>query len=188
MNASHWGVYRKNCHRQRVVYRESLQKGTSGEKTGNGIFSNWTFRMKELITQYCGVLIKDLNQYVDPNFRPEYTVEYRYKILNGYGIQGHHIPKNGLGSFVQRVNNGQTPNAEIWFDRKDGSIWIRALRTIFPGEEILVCYGEEYRMKDYCGISRPPIDPSFYEKDNKMNVEFIKNLKENNKKRKLNEK
>lgn len=104
-----------------------------------GLFAERTFRKGENIVQYTGEHISV----------PEFDRRYGTDSLGAYGITLNDstvIDAAKTSSGVARYacdyhGSGRKPNAQ--YESDDHEVWIVALRTIRPGEEIYTDYGVE---------------------------------------------
>jgi uncharacterized protein len=99
-------------------------------KTGLGLFATKLIRRGSFIVQYTGRKLR--NRVAD-----ELDTRYLFEINNRWTIDGS-TRKN----IARYVNHSCKPNAET--DIKKHKIYINAIRTIHPGDEITYNYGRDY--------------------------------------------
>jgi hypothetical protein len=118
---------------------------------GNGLFASRPFRKNELITAYEGEKI-DRKTADEMRAKGQAThvrsVAGFHELISGYTKPEQAVGKGG-GSFINDVfGSNLEVNAEyaIRRDPKTGldAVYIKALRDLQPGEEILASYGKDY--------------------------------------------
>ncbi len=128
----------------RLVIKRSALLNVWNEKTstvissGNGLFAFNSFQENDFITQYSGkTLVK----------RPA-DMSYAYgcpKTWNFNIIDGLRKPEvgQGVGSFANRASdqNKQQVNARFFDCNATQTVWLKATRFIYAGEEIYIRYG-----------------------------------------------
>ena len=110
-------------------------------RTGLGLFATKPIKKNSRIAEYKGRLL---------DFKTAEKAEnrgnrYLYEISKNYTIDGA-----GRGNIARYANHSCNPNADT-FTRKR-RVFIRALRNIKPGEEIVYDYGTDY-LKNVIGRS-----------------------------------
>lgn len=120
--------------------RRSFRVGRS--LTGLGLFANRPIKKREKIAEYKGPRV-DAKEAVRLEGRGN---RYLYEINPRVTINGN--PRNNIARYA---NHSCNPNAETFTYR--GRVFIRALRTIKPNEEITYDYGNDY-LKYVIGRSR----------------------------------
>jgi hypothetical protein len=120
---------------------------------GNGLFATREFQKNELITEYVGNIIwKDDVESMLKNRKPgeDPTSHVRVLVKGFQYVNGNRVPKEGEGggSFANDPHPSQVTNAKfiVQEDAKiaRGRIWLKAIKPIVPGDEIVVSYGEDY--------------------------------------------
>jgi uncharacterized protein len=101
-------------------------------RTGLGLFAVKPIKKRAIIVFYTGKLLrtKDTEGLQDHN-------RYLYEINSRWTIDG--APRSNLGRYA---NHSCQPNAES--DTRKLKIFLRAIRNIKPGEEIVYHYGRDY--------------------------------------------
>lgn len=147
---------KKYCHGEMPskdigVVGEGVEIKTSKiPNAGNGLFATRTFKKGERITEYCGKEIwKDTF-----NRKGSKPVSHIVTRRDGYLIDGLKDPErakeNRLGgaSFANdtrtRYNNAMLQRFVNPTNKTTNKVYIVALRTIGPSEEIFVNYGQDY--------------------------------------------
>ena len=111
-------------------------------RTGLGLFATKLIKKNSQIAEYKGPLL---------DFKTAEKAEnrgnrYLYEISKNFTIDGA-----GRGNIARYANHSCNPNADT-FTRKGRKVFIRALRNIKPGEEIVYDYGIDY-LKNVIGRS-----------------------------------
>jgi SET domain-containing protein len=111
-------------------------------RTGLGLFATKPIKKNSRIAEYKGPLL---------DFKTAEKAEnrgnrYLYEISKNFTIDGA-----GRGNIARYANHSCNPNADT-FSRKGRKVFIRALRNIKPGEEIVYDYGIDY-LKNVIGRS-----------------------------------
>lgn len=114
----------------KAIPKSHLRVGRS--RTGLGLFAVKPIKKRAIIVFYTGKMYrtKDTIEMEDRN-------KYLYEINSRWTIDG--ATRSNLGRYA---NHSCRPNAES--DTRKLQIFIRALRNIQPGEEILYHYGRDY--------------------------------------------
>jgi SET domain-containing protein len=110
--------------------------------TGFGLFATRPIKKRSRITEYRGPIL-DHEAALKAEARGN---KYLYEVSKQRTIDG--TPRSNVARYA---NHSCNPNAEsvIW----RGRVFIKALRTIKPGEEIVYDYGTDY-LKNVIGRSR----------------------------------
>jgi len=111
-------------------------------RTGLGLFATKPIKKNSRIAEYKGPLL---------DFKTAEKAEnrgnrYLYEISKNVTIDGA-----GRGNIARYANHSCNPNADT-FTRRGRQVFIRALRNIKPGEEIVYDYGIDY-LKNVIGRS-----------------------------------
>ena len=109
-------------------WRRRFRVGRS--KTGLGLFALKPIRRGEFIAYYSGPLIT--NKRAD-----ELWTKYLFEVNARWTIDG-----SGRNNIARYINHSCKPNAES--DVKKHTVFIAAIRTIHPGDEITYNYGRDY--------------------------------------------
>jgi SET domain-containing protein len=110
------------------VSRRSYRVGRS--KTGLGLFATKLIRRGSFIVRYTGRKLP--NRIAD-----ELDTKYLFEINSRWTIDGS--PRRNIARYI---NHSCKPNAET--DIKKHKIYINAIKTIHPGDEITYNYGRDY--------------------------------------------
>jgi SET domain-containing protein len=110
-------------------------------RTGLGIFATKPIRKRTRLAEYKG---RRLN--VDQALKAENRGNrYLYEVNSRWTIDG-----TGHNNIARYFNHSCNPNADTFI--RGGRIFIRSLRNIKPGEEIVYDYGRDY-LKNVIGLS-----------------------------------
>ena len=109
-------------------WRNRLRIGRS--KTGLGLFALKPIRRGEFITYYTGPLLS--NKRAD-----ELDNKYLFEVNARWTVDGS--PRSNIARYI---NHSCKPNAES--DTRKHKVFIAAIRTIHPGDEITYNYGKDY--------------------------------------------
>jgi uncharacterized protein len=109
-------------------WRSRFRVGRS--RTGLGLFALKPIRRGEFISYYFGPLIT--NKRAD-----ELWTKYLFEVNNRWTIDG-----SARNNVARYINHSCKPNAES--DVKKHKVFITAIRTINPGDEITYNYGKDY--------------------------------------------
>jgi uncharacterized protein len=103
-------------------------------RTGLGLFATKPIKKGTRIVRYLGPML-------DCNKKKDDAVEnkYLFQITNRWTIDGS-VRKN----IARYINHGCKPNAESDVKPRKRKVYIRAIKTIEPGEEINYDYGTDY--------------------------------------------
>lgn len=101
-------------------------------RTGFGLFATEPIKKGERIVEYVGMILNDAEA------EKKKHSKYLFDIRKNKTIDG--TPRWNVARYA---NHSCDPNAESEEDRR-ARIFITAIRTIAPGEEITFDYGEEY--------------------------------------------
>ncbi len=121
-----------------IVSMKKRSKFTPGDfkvrvgrsRTGKGLFAVDMIPKGACVIEYTGRPVSEKEQYTD---RGKYLFwSGKNTMING------NIPTNT----ARYINHSCAPNCES--DGPEGKVFIMALRTIMPGEELTYDYGEEY--------------------------------------------
>jgi uncharacterized protein len=99
-------------------------------KTGLGLFALKPVRRGEFIAYYSGRLIS--NKRAD-----ELWTKYLFEVNNRWTVDG-----SSRSNIARYINHSCKPNAEA--DVRKHKVFIAAIRTIHPGDEITYNYGRDY--------------------------------------------
>jgi SET domain-containing protein len=101
-------------------------------KTGKGLglFATARIRRGQRIVEYTG-------KHITTAEADRLKTRYLFEIDSAWTIDG-----SARSNIARYINHSCAPNAESELD--DSRVFIQALRTIEPGEEITFDYGEEY--------------------------------------------
>jgi len=110
---------------EKFEWRKVLSvKSTSA---GKGLFARKVYRKRQVIGQMAGKVI------TGDDYDPDYVVD-----LGDYGVLDPKAP-------FRYLNHSCEPNCELleWESTGDGSpqIWVHALRTVRPSEQLTIDYG-----------------------------------------------
>ena len=114
--------------KKKPVCPEGLQVKRSS--AGLGLFATRAFKKGERIIEYFGREISKEEEY---SSRSKYLFEVNSKKT---------IDGTTRENFARYINHSHKPNCEPNIVK--GRIWIDALKSIKPGEELTYDYGEEY--------------------------------------------
>jgi hypothetical protein len=103
-------------------------------KTGLGLFATKKIKKGTRIIRYFGPMLDSKNKKHDA-----IDNKYLFEINNRWTIDGS-VRKN----IARYVNHACRPNAESDVKTKKRRVYIRAIKTIHPGEEINYDYGTDY--------------------------------------------
>jgi len=109
-------------------WRNRFRVGRS--KTGLGLFALKPVKRGEFIAYYSGRLIP--NKKAD-----ELWTKYLFEVNNRWTVDGS--PRSNIARYI---NHSCRPNAEA--DVRKHKVFIAAIRTIHPGDEITYSYGKDY--------------------------------------------
>jgi SET domain-containing protein len=109
-------------------WRSRFRVGRS--RTGLGLFALKPIKRGEFISYYFGPLIT--NKRAD-----ELWTKYLFEVNNRWTIDG-----SGRNNVARYINHSCRPNAES--DVKKHKVFIAAIKTINPGDEITYNYGKDY--------------------------------------------
>ena len=109
-------------------WRNRFRIGRS--KTGLGLFALKPIRRGEFIAYYSGPLVT--NKRAD-----ELWTKYLFEVNARWTVDG-----SGRGNIARYINHSCKPNAES--DTRKHKVFIAAIRTIHPGDEITYNYGKDY--------------------------------------------
>lgn len=102
-------------------------------KSGLGLFATEIIKKGERIVEYIGYVLNDAE--VDKKKHTKYLFDVRKnKTIDG-------SPRWNVARYA---NHSCEPNAESVEERRGARIFLEAIRTIHPDEEITFDYGEEY--------------------------------------------
>src|SRR6201989_3370119 len=103
-------------------------------KTGLGLFATKPIKKGEKIIRYFGPIL-------DSKKEEENAIEnkYLFELTNRWTIDGS-VRKN----IARYINHGCKPNSESDVKPRKRKVYIRAIKTIEPGEEINYDYGTDY--------------------------------------------
>ena len=105
---------------------------------GVGLFAAQPLEKNCLITFYDGEHISwDEAQVRDPDY-------IRTICSQHHAIDGLRAPVDGRGA-ASLANHSDRPNARYWWH--DDAVWIKTMRDINVGEEVLVNYGRHYWLR-----------------------------------------
>jgi SET domain-containing protein len=99
-------------------------------KTGLGLFALQPIRRGEFIAYYTGRLIT--NKKAD-----ELWTKYLFEVNNRWTVDGS--TRNNIARYI---NHSCKPNAEA--DVRKHKVFIAAIRSIHPGDEVTYNYGKDY--------------------------------------------
>ena len=119
---------------------------------GNGVFALEKIPPKSLLGQYKGklYLIDDIDQELDMDFEYSWALgEFRKWRTNDYKnqIEIGIVDASNLtySNWTRYVNCSRNPHEEnVEMKQRSFKIYYWSTRWIYPGEELLVWYGEEY--------------------------------------------
>ncbi|MPZ37204.1 MAG: SET domain-containing protein-lysine N-methyltransferase [Rhizobiales bacterium] len=109
-------------------WRRRFRVGRS--KTGLGLFALKPIKRGEFIAYYTGRLIS--NKKAD-----ELWTKYLFEVNNRWTVDG-----SSRSNIARYINHSCRPNAET--DVKKHKVFITAMKTINPGDEITYNYGRDY--------------------------------------------
>ncbi len=109
-------------------WRRRFRVGRS--KTGLGLFALKPIRRGEFIAYYSGPLITNARA-------DELWTKYLFEVNNRWTVDG-----SGRRNIARYINHSCKPNAEA--DVRKHKVFIAAIRTIHPGDEITYNYGKDY--------------------------------------------
>jgi SET domain-containing protein len=109
-------------------WRPRFRVGRS--KTGLGLFARKPIKRGEFIAYYTGRLIG--NKEAD-----ELWTKYLFEVNNRWTVDG-----SSRTNIARYINHSCRPNAES--DVRKHTVFITAIRTINPGDEITYNYGKDY--------------------------------------------
>jgi SET domain-containing protein len=110
-------------------------------RTGLGVFATKPIKKRSRIAEYKGPLLG-----VDDALKAEQRGNrYLYEVNSRWTINGA-----GRSNVARYFNHSCNPNADTFI--KQRRVFIRALRDIKPGEEIVYDYGRDY-LKNVIGLS-----------------------------------
>ncbi len=110
-------------------------------RTGFGIFATRPIKKRSRIAEYKGPRLN-----VDDALKAENRGNrYLYEVNSKWTIDG-----TAHGNIARYFNHSCNPNADTFI--RQGRIFIRTLRDIKPGEEIVYDYGRDY-LKNVIGLS-----------------------------------
>jgi len=101
-------------------------------RTGFGLFATEPIKKGERIVEYVGMILNDVEA------EKKKHNKYLFDVRKNKTIDG--TPRWNVARYA---NHSCDPNAESEEDRR-ARIYISAIRSIAPGEEITFDYGEEY--------------------------------------------
>jgi SET domain-containing protein len=102
-------------------------------RTGLGLFATEPIAKRTFIVEYSGRLLN--NQQAEA--MEDKNSKYLYELNSRWTIDGS--SRKNIGRYA---NHSCRPNAES--DRRQGKVFIRAIKNIKPGEEITYGYGRDY--------------------------------------------
>jgi SET domain-containing protein len=118
---------------------------------GRGVFANTKLVEDQMVTRYDGTI----RQHLSTNLRTrQYTIKVEQKKKKGnntssylylWGLTDPMVGR-GLGSFINRPKRGQRPNCIFEVDDDRKTVWVKALKNIKKGTELLVSYGHGFRI------------------------------------------
>ena len=114
--------------KKKPVCPEGLQVKRSS--AGLGLFATRAFKKGERIIEYFGREISKEEEYTSRS-------KYLFEVNSKKTIDG-----TTRENFARYINHSHKPNCEPNIVK--GRIWIDALKSIKPGEELTYDYGEEY--------------------------------------------
>lgn len=102
---------------------------------GKGLFARQFIARNVRLGQYRGVVLSK-KFVIDSNL----NCTYMMAIKRGQKyIDGSDLHRNPMG-YINHVPEGRKPNVKFG-ERKDGRVFVYAIRNIYPGEELLADYG-----------------------------------------------
>jgi hypothetical protein len=116
---------------------------------GNGVFATALIRKGERFVQYTGTLIS--HEQADEEYHGDVDSGHTFLFtLNKHWV----IDANRKATIAKWINTSCEPNAVAYVhsenkkkpDPKKDTVWIEALRTIRPGEEITYDYGFDFEI------------------------------------------
>ena len=102
---------------------------------GKGLFARQFIPRNVCIGEYRGQLLSR-KQVIDSNRDCTYMMAIR---RGQKYIDGSDLHRNPMG-YINHVPEGRKPNVR-YGERKDGRVFVYAIRNIYPGEELLANYG-----------------------------------------------
>ncbi len=102
-------------------------------RTGLGLFATGIFRKGDYIAEYTGPILttKEADELERRGSKYIYTINSRW-----------HIDGSPRSNVARYANHSCRPNAES--DTRGHKVFLRAVKTIRPGDEITYDYGEDY--------------------------------------------
>jgi uncharacterized protein len=111
-------------------YRPQVRVGRSN--TGLGLFAKEDIPRGQMIIEYTG-------EQISPEEADRRGGLYLFDVTKKIVIDG-----KGRENTARYINHGCKPNAEAEPDKKNGRMYIRAIKSIRAGEEITYNYGKNY--------------------------------------------
>jgi hypothetical protein len=102
----------------------------SGPGLGHGLFAATTVKRGDFIAEYTG-------KRIPTSIADASKSRYLFELDEDWTINGE-----ARSNIARYINHSCRPNVEA--EIEDGRILIYATRTVQPGEEFLIDYGEEY--------------------------------------------
>lgn len=139
--------------RAHIYLNDELEVKTSTlPNAGRGLFARRIIFRYDFIGCYIGEVL-DYSARDDPGRDTTYCMEtYEFvqkdkKTGKKYMVPRIIIDGACMENYMRWINDPREDKERInarAFQRKNGELWIRAVRDIMPGREILMSYGEEY--------------------------------------------
>ena len=114
-------------------------------RTGLGVFSTSTLEIGDLVGEYCGVLcpydgIADARAVNKLKYNSGYTMLLNQRSVD---LKFVYIEPKRYGAITRFINHACHPNATFveMRNRRNVKVFVRMLKTIEPGTEITVSYG-----------------------------------------------
>ncbi len=117
---------------------------------GNGVFSTALggYNEGDFITQYCGDLMSEA-QVTTKKHNQEHTIycsAFSLPYLSGLNSP---VVGKGVGSFINRRDDANASNTKFVYrfaKTEEESVWIVAVKTILPNEELFISYGNSFKI------------------------------------------
>jgi SET domain len=121
------------------------------QDAGRGVFANADLVKKQVVTRYDGEIHH--HESIDNHVR-QHTIKVEQKKKKGndtssylylWGLTNPMVGR-GLGSFLNRPKRGQRANCIFEVDDDRKTVWVKALKNIKTGTELVASYGHGFRI------------------------------------------
>lgn len=138
----HMTTISQYCWQHEKALRGLRIKTSEIPGAGKGVFTTMPIPKGAIICKYTG----DIVQEDDPDYSNPYALQIKERPPTFIDASKTNEP--GEGRWVNDGRDVMPNNAELVYVSRDKMGYVKALRDIRPGEEILVDYGEDYPWPD----------------------------------------